>query len=186
MSDAPEPFGIAVLVGGRGARIGGRVKPLLRTRSGRTILEAILSELAPLGGGVVLVAPADLAPKFSGVMVDPVIVEDEGKGPAHALAAVAAAVRWEWILLVGGDMPRVSASLARRLLSARGRDAVAVEGEPLFALYRRAALGTGPASSRLADWLARLDAVQIRKADLTAEERAAFDDVDTPADLARL
>jgi ribosomal-protein-alanine N-acetyltransferase len=184
---------LVILAGGRGERMGGVVKPLLRREDGRTILEGIDRALSPLCARTLLVAPADLLP-----VLDPearfVDVADEGEGPARALMTAAAAARAEWLFVVAGDQPRMSAALWARLAGETTRDAVdavvaEVDGrrQPLGALYRRAALvALSELPTSLQGMLDRLRTRVVDALALGAEECAAFEDADTPADATRL
>lgn len=162
------PLTAVLLAGGRGERLGGVIKPLLRLPSGLTILEVIERELAPIVERVVVVAPEVLAPPLRAV-VSGELVYDRRDGPARALldaavwlaerraggpvaspAPIAAAGVGEgdepWILAVGADHPRPSRALVHRLWSAirPGDGAVWVVeddvAQGMYALYREGPL----------------------------------------------
>jgi molybdenum cofactor guanylyltransferase len=114
---------LAVLIGGRGVRLGGREKHLIRVE-GLTILERIERALAPLVTRVFTVSrDEDRYP---------------GKGaPGGVLTALELATS-DRVLVVAGDMPWVSPSLVERMAK-ESADVVVCERnrqlEPLFALY---------------------------------------------------
>ena len=98
------------------------------------------------------------------------------------------------MLVVGGDHPRPSAALARRLVACADDAcdvvAVAIDGapEPLFALYRTAWVDAlaettmPPRSFRVALERARVFILDAKSLD--DEERSALEDADTPKDAA--
>jgi ribosomal-protein-alanine acetyltransferase len=179
---------VAILAGGRGARMGGALKPLLVRGDGATILEATARALEASAGRILLVAPVELL-----AVLDPghrfVQIADPRVGPARALACAAEASRAEWLLAVGGDQPNLDASLPGRL-SCEVRDDVdavvfEVRGarQPLGAFYRRSAILELPSRpSSLQEILDRLRTSQI------ADDAFAslLDDADTPEDAERL
>ncbi|MCK6552484.1 NTP transferase domain-containing protein [Myxococcota bacterium] len=190
------PLIVAILAGGRGARMGGVTKPLLVEPSGQRILEHVVADLSSLpDAALVVVAPEALDAPIASVWPGP-IVHDPGLGPGAALVAVARTTTSEWILAVGGDQPRASAKLARRLLTHAAPDVdvvrVRLEGAPqtLFALYRRTVLlehvdGDVPRVALRAVG-AEGRVVELDGALLDDDERRALTDVDTPEDAARL
>jgi molybdopterin-guanine dinucleotide biosynthesis protein A len=186
---------LVILAGGRGTRMGGVVKPLLRRDDGRTILDGIDRALSPLCARTLLVAPADLLR-----VLDPdgrfIQVADSGDGPASALVTAARVAQAEWLFVVAGDQPRMSAALFARLMgeaASAALDAVVAHvggrPQPLGALYLRTALLAmpQPAPASLQGVLKCLFRTRVVDAlTLSADERAALEDVDTPADAARL
>jgi molybdopterin-guanine dinucleotide biosynthesis protein A len=169
--------------------MGGIVKPLLRDQAGRTVLETIEATLGPDLARAMVVAPGALAPLLR-THTASAIVEDSGAGPGAALIAAARLAETTWLLLVGGDQPRPSLALLRRLLALAGDevDAVAVmlesKRQPLWALYRaravRAAFAAEPEPPRsLQSILDRLKPRIIDGAALEPDQAAAFVDVDT-------
>lgn len=162
---------LVVLVGGKGERLGGVVKPLLLRPDGKTLLEHLVQTLSPIVDEVLHLAPSHLAEHF------PEAVQDPGRGPGRAVFAAKDAAKSEWLLVVGGDQVSPQVSLAERLFEAAlGHDAAAVEGQPLFAVYRRDAIIE---CDSLWGLLNQLDVVWVEGTE------AAFEDVDTPADLER-
>lgn len=181
---------LVILAGGRGARMGGLVKALLRDREGRTVLGAIEQILGPHVAGTRVVVTHALIPHLRPHTSSP-LIEDLGHGPGAALIGVAHTIDTTWILLVGGDQPRPSAALLFRFLdeSSDDIDALVVRLEskrqPLWAFYRTQAITSAfPLQARRSPLplQAVLDRLRTRVIDgsvLTPREEAAFIDVDT-------
>jgi molybdopterin-guanine dinucleotide biosynthesis protein A len=183
---------LVVLCGGRGERLGGAIKPLLRIDHGRgpTILEVIERTFGHHVEQTVLLAPAAIAPSLGNVSKSR-IIEDRSRGPGEALLDAARSVKASWFFLVAGDQPRPSVQLYFRLLDRMrpGIDAVAVKVEgalfPTFTLYRREALlgitriegEHGIALRRLLELLA---VETIPDESLDDDERDSLLDADTP------
>jgi molybdopterin-guanine dinucleotide biosynthesis protein A len=188
---------LVVLAGGQGSRLGGIAKAALLRPAGGTLLSRLIEVLAPASSEALLVAPPGMQARLE---APPFLerLEDRGLGPAVALLMVAEASRADWLLAVGGDHPLPSASLVARLDAAAARTpeaaavGVASAGrlaiEPLFALYRRAALlACREAAPRSFGALLALLApvVALPRDGLDPEELDALLDVDTPEDAAR-
>lgn len=174
----PVRVALAVLAGGRADRLGGVIKPLLVRPDGRTLLEAVIETLGPLAGETLVVAPDPIASHFAPHR----IIRDPGQGPGLALGAAARATRADLLLCCGGDQISPSRGLAERMLAeAEGQDAVAVAGQPLFAVYRSAAVRRiDPPPRSLKAYLERLGGRRLSDAD-----PLAFSDVDTEEDVLR-
>ena len=135
--EAPDVT-LAVIAGGRGERLGGVAKGLLRVE-GQPVLARVLA-LGPLVGDVLLVAN-EPAP-YEGFGVRTVGDVHMGRGAPGGVHAALVGARTEWVLAVACDMPFVTREAVRVLLGARapGVEAVCfqVAGrvEPLLALYR--------------------------------------------------
>ena len=192
---------LAILAGGRGRRLGGVTKPLLRGADGSTLLERLLRALGPLADQVWVVAPADLLAPLasslgpgSGVIgrSPPRWLPDPGEGPVWGLLAAARASRAPRLLACAADLVAPSPRLARRLLDAapapRSVWVVGRDPEPLFSVVDRAALlragAVDPprAAHRL---LARTAPRALAPEVLLPEERAGLEDVDDEPALAR-
>jgi molybdopterin-guanine dinucleotide biosynthesis protein A len=189
---------IGIFVGGRGTRMGGVAKGLLKApNSDSTLLQRLRAQLASAlpSAEVVLVGTADA---YADVGLGTVDDEPPGVGPIGGLIGLlAAAERREatHVLALACDLPRIDADLLRRLageMSDKGA-LVAAQGEirnPLVARYAvaqalpaaRAVLGTGKQSLQAV--LARLgdDVATLR---LTPTEAATLHDWDTPDDMRR-
>jgi molybdopterin-guanine dinucleotide biosynthesis protein A len=176
---------LVVLAGGRGRRLGGAIKPLLVRPDGRTLLAHLCDVLSPLADETLIVAPRAIAHLFAGR-----VVEDPGQGPGLALAAAARATASDLILLTAGDQPSPSATLAELLLAKAndGGTVVTIDGilQPTFAAYSAAAVrAIDPPETSLRGTCAAIDPFVIDARELDPAMLAAFDDVDTPADLER-
>jgi molybdopterin-guanine dinucleotide biosynthesis protein A len=193
-----------ILAGGRATRLGGRAKPAL-IADGATILERQLDVLAPRVATVLVSVAPGAAMEVPARWRDRVaLVEDReaGAGPLAGLAAALAACPAEWLLVVAGDTPGLSAPVVELLVAeaaaAGDADAVAprVDGlaEPLLAVYRarvapvaaaRLAAGRRKVAALLTE--AGLQVRWIEEAALRAvdPQLRCLDDVDTPEDLAR-
>jgi molybdopterin-guanine dinucleotide biosynthesis protein A len=193
MIDPHRELALVVLSGGRGERLGGAVKPLLRVDQGRgpTILEVIEEAFRPHVARIVLVAPGEIARALCEVSSS-AIVEDRGRGPGEALLDAARVVKEPWLFLVAADQPRPSVQLYSRIVAhaKQGMDAVVIsDGStrfPTFALYRREALLgitriDGTHGIPLHGVLNVLEAETIALETLDENERAALLDADTPA-----
>jgi ribosomal-protein-alanine N-acetyltransferase len=190
MEERHQDVTLVILAGGRGERMGGRLKALLVTPQNKTILETIIERLGPWVGAVVVTAPARLR-----ALLDPrkelAFVHDVQDGPAAALIQTATETTSEWLLVTGSDQPNVSETLLHRLrATAQGAvDAAVVTRsgsgglEPLWGLYRRSALlelskeigGGAP----LKAVLERLDVAVIERGLLSAGELSSLEDADT-------
>lgn len=141
---------LAILVGGRGRRLGGRAKGLIRLGD-QTILERQLATLRPLVSRVTLIGAGEGYEQL-GVDQLPDVRAEKGAPGGVVTALLSAPTRW--VLVIACDMPAVSRAMVERLLGARSRGVEVVcfrragGAEPLCALYR-AALGRR--------WVTRLD-----------------------------
>lgn len=185
----PLSLALAIAAGGRGRRLGGCIKPLLRTPDGVSVVRRQLARLAPGAHEVWLsVTPAVAAALAREVCVPQVL--DPGEGPARALAAVAQQARAPWILWIGGDQPAVTPALISRLAAARQPGCGAVVARvggfrcPLPGLYQTAAVrALDPdtlAGASLQGVLDRLGAVEVE-----GVEAAEVASINTPEDRAR-
>ena len=183
-----DTFTLAVLAGGRGERLGGRVKPLAQL-DGETLVERILRVLGPQAVETFLVAPARLTERLAELAM---VVEDPGEGPGRAVYAAARLAQAPWLLVVAGDHVAPCPALLGRLWALRaGVDAVVVEADGrlqgTYALFRRDAVLTMPAPGpqSLREIMGALRLAVVAESALSPEERGALDDVDTPEDAAR-
>ena len=179
---------LAIVAGGRGRRMGGVIKPLMRhadDASAETLIGRIVATLEPVAGPARVVAPADLAPVLRRAVGRPVIV-DPGQGPPAAVATVAADIDTTWFAVVAADLVQVDAAVLEALAERRHDDIDAVipvvDGfdQPLFAVFRTSAMRIPPPPSMMA-WLR-----QIRTSRYPMDDRAEqLEDVDTPAEAGR-
>jgi molybdopterin-guanine dinucleotide biosynthesis protein A len=192
---------VAILVGGRAARFGGRDKSTLVV-GGRSIRERQLTELSRIADELLIVGGEAKGPWSQGdevhVPVREIPDRTHGSGPLAGLEAALAAAEHEVLVLVACDMPFVTDELARHLARlASTAEAVVPRTQrgyhPLCAAYTRACR---PVVSRLlaAGRLAMsgvLEAVRLRE--VAGDELEAFGDpdhllanVNTAADYERL
>jgi molybdenum cofactor guanylyltransferase len=143
---------LLIMAGGRGSRLGGTVKALVRV-GGRTILERILDQLGPVADEhLALAHGADLvAPEGLRVVID----TREYAGPLPALAHGLPNATGEVCILVAGDMPFVSRDVFRYMLQLRAREAALVvvpyvDGhiESMHAVFRRQDLSDALATAQ--------------------------------------
>jgi molybdopterin-guanine dinucleotide biosynthesis protein A len=170
---------VAILVGGRATRFGGRDKSALMV-GGQSILERQIAELSRLTEDLLIVTGHDdiRTPLARERPLSVRVVTDRVRdsGPLGGLDAALAAARDDVLMLVAGDMPFVTAELAGYLLTlAPQADAVVPRTErgyhPLCAAYTRACV---PAIA------ARLRERRLKMLDLLEDVRVR---VVTPAEL---
>lgn len=172
-----------LLAGGRGSRVGGAVKPLLRHR-GRTLLAHALDALAPHCVELLVMAGAHAA-EISRVAEGARVFADPGEGPHVALRLAARAARHPTLVVAPADSPFLAPAIAA--LVAAGPGAVAREGDgvnPLVGVFGREELlaATSPPLRSLQEAVARL----LPPAIPVSVPPGSLLDVDAPADLARL
>lgn len=181
-----------VLVGGRGRRMCGAVKPLLMI-GGETLLARTLRALDRAGAApVYAVGPVlDAAAEVRWVREDPPL-----GGPAAGVAAAVPGIAEEWVYVLAGDLVHPDRVVAR-LTSARLESADDGEsgdgwvftagGHPqwLAGLYRTAAVRAalvGLSSASGSSMRGLLGGLALARLD---DEDGITADIDEPADLAR-
>lgn len=147
-----EPTLGVILAGGLARRMGGGDKPM-RTIGGRSILDHVVTRLAPQCDGLILNANGD--PSRFAAFDLPVVADTLADNPGP-LAGVLAALDWaaenrpliKWVASVAGDCPFLPRDLVARLHEARLRDnaelAVAASGgrtHPVIGLWKVALRG---------------------------------------------
>jgi molybdenum cofactor guanylyltransferase len=147
-TERPATLGV-ILAGGLARRMGGGDKPM-REIGGRTILDRVLTRLAPQCDGLVLNANGDPT-RFESFGLP--VVADTVEGFAGPLAGILAALDWAatnrpdvtWIVSVAGDCPFLPSDLVARLHHARDAEgaqlAVAASGgqsHPVIGLWSTA------------------------------------------------
>ena len=185
-----------ILAGGRGSRLGGADKALLRYDD-QTLLDRLLVGLSPLTADVVVVGqPRPLA---SATPVTWTLESPSGGGPLAGLAAGVAALAQTsddaWVIALACDQPFAELAFAPLIAAARqaGPDIHVVLGvdhngrsQALTAIYRAGALVRALAELGNPDGLPMRALVR----QLTCEEillpALASQDVDTFADLTDL
>lgn len=139
--DRPSTLGV-LLAGGLARRMGGGDKPM-KTIGGRTILERVITRLAPQCDGLILNANGDPA-RFASFGLP--VVADTVEGFAGPLAGVLTALDWaamhrpdvEWVLSAATDCPFLPRDLVARLQHARIAEnaqlAVAASGDQIHSV----------------------------------------------------
>jgi len=178
-----------IFVGGVGKRMGGRAKGLLQTSSGQTLIDRLRTVLA--AAGVVDVVLVGRHPAYEGLNLRAIEDRPESIGPLGGLVSLLehAAEKQARALAVACDMPFVSDSLLRRLLSREDAPIVAPRRadlwEPLCAVYRPErvlAEARRRAAGRDRSLQGLLNAVEAVELPLEAHELRALTDWDTPED----
>lgn len=184
----------AILAGGRAVRFGGRDKGSLSI-DGRTIFDRQIGELSQVAEEILLVG--DAVPR-SGVRAMADLVP--GCGPLGGVHTALTEARGDVTLVVGCDMPFVTAGFLAHLASLchhADADAVVPQTEggyhPLCAAYSRGCLE--PVARRLAAGLLKMTDLfaDVRVRVVTLKEVAVFGDpgqllanVNSPADYDRI
>ncbi|QBE47933.1 molybdenum cofactor guanylyltransferase [Leucobacter triazinivorans] len=179
-----------VLAGGRGRRMGGRDKAVLRLGGERLVDRAVAAARGAGARRIVVVGPAHAG--TGGVVI---VREDPPfTGPLAALAAALPHVRAEWMLLLSCDLVRpdaVCALLRAQLADARDEGGIVLRDDAgrdqwLAGVYRSAVLRERVDSldGQLAHAPLRrlLDGLRLRSVAATGDTTA---DIDEPADLER-
>ena len=168
---------LVVLAGGRGIRLGGLAKGLIRLRDGETVVEHLLR----LASGLAFVSTNH--PEWYERLDVPLVadlVPDKG-APGGVVTGLAVAPT-EWVTIVACDMPFVTAPMLAMLHARRhaGVDVVcftrAGQLEPLVGLYRR---------ELCFDWAPRLDGNPSLR-ELVSSSRLETIEADEPERLVSL
>ncbi len=182
------PIAAAIIAGGRGRRMGTPHKAILTLPDGSTPVQRLAAALHAAGCTPVVISANDPG-RYAGTGLRVVADLRPGSGPLAGIEAVLAALAPAPVLIVAGDMPHLGrAEIGRLIAGWDGRLAVAWTDrmQPLCALIAADVLGEVRAALDRGDlgvhrlW-ERLGAVAVRFGDA-----AAFGDLDTPDDLARL
>lgn len=181
----------AVLAGGRGRRLDGRIKALVDV-GGRSPLTRQVAALAPLGVTPRLIAP-DPTP-FAGLPYE-VVTDVIAAGALGALYTAVVTSPTDYVLVMAGDLPFVTTSFIAALLARRhGADAVVPRPggrwQPLCAVYHRDVAARLRVRIEAGRWRVTEALDDLRVAAFTATDLAAFDpdgrlllNVNTPDDL---
>lgn len=190
----PDPQQITglVLAGGQGSRLGG-VDKGLQPYHGRPLAQHALQRLTPQVGRVMLSANRHLEEYARwGVPVWPDPAELTGyQGPLAGFLAGLAHAATPYLVTVPCDCPCFPTDLVARLASAMRDDIdLVVAGtasgpEPAFCLMRRSVAGhlrgyLQSGERKIGRWTA-----QLRRAEVSFDDPAAFFNINTPDDLAR-
>jgi molybdopterin-guanine dinucleotide biosynthesis protein A len=187
-----DAFVVGIFVGGRGRRLGGVVKGLLRTPSGETILERLAAVVREASGEAEIVL-VGAHPSFEASSWPRLDDDPAGQGPLGGLAALLrhAARRGRLAIALASDLPEATPSLLERLMREAPGAAIyapKLEGidQPLFARYAPGAVlpsvDEALASPRKS-LLGVLGRVGVTEMPVTADEASALGDWDEPSDL---
>jgi molybdopterin-guanine dinucleotide biosynthesis protein A len=129
----------AILTGGQARRLGGRDKSRLLV-GGETILARQLRALTPVASEILLVGRADARGRLAGLT--PVADARPGTGTLGGIYSALLAAHADTVLVVGCDMPFLTAPFLRRVIEESDGVDVAMprtpDGwQPLCAAYRR-------------------------------------------------
>ncbi len=149
MNSVPTPFPIsgAILAGGRSSRMG-RDKAFLPfpAPDGPPLIARQAALLRSVGADDLLISGRPSV-DYTTAVPDAHVVTDPvpDAGPIAGLAAVFAAARHPWVLVIAVDLPRLTTDYLQKLItSGAGRVGVVPRGsqgyEPLVALYPRCLL----------------------------------------------
>jgi len=193
-AERPDPLAcVAIIAGGKGTRLGGAAKGLLRVE-GRPLIERIL-DLRSRFAEAFLVADDPTPYRSYGLRC----IEDRHKergapGGVHAALAAASA---PWVFAIGCDMPFVEWAVVRAVLDARSPEVdlvcFEVHGrlEPLLGVYRSILaecwgelLPTNPSFRDLFSHFRARILPQSRLREVDPDLRSPVS-INTPADLAR-
>jgi molybdopterin-guanine dinucleotide biosynthesis protein A len=185
----PGPFGIIILAGGRGSRLGGRDKPGLMV-GGSTLLGSVVAAGTAAGAGQVIVVGPE-RPGMGGVTF--VSEQPPGAGPVPALRRGLAEASPPWAAVLAADLPflREAHLGALRAAAAGQHGAILVDdaGRPQWLagcwrteILRRAAAGYQGTS--LGGLVGPLEPVLVRLTPAPGEPPPWLD-CDTPEDLDR-
>jgi molybdopterin-guanine dinucleotide biosynthesis protein A len=183
------PFGIIILAGGRGRRLGGRDKPGLVVGERTLIGSVVAAGIAAGARQLIVVGPE--RPGLGGVSF--VSEEPPGAGPVPALRRGLAEVTEPWVAVLAADLPFLHAAQLGTLLRAatRHRGAVLADetGRPqwLAGCWRTEALrreAAGYDGTSLRGLFGPLAPVLVQAA-LAPGEPPPWLDCDTPEDLRR-
>lgn len=196
MADVTEPIvpAAAILVGGRGERLGRGPKPLLRVGN-QTILDRQLRAVREAAIQQVLLVGRWSSPPVAGLRHVPDVLDSSGAlvGLYSALLAATAPI----VIVLAGDLPFVTASLLRRLADVTsGEDAVVPRTRgrwhPLCAGYRRQTALRIKARIDRGELRVSAFLADLRVRELAAHELSPMDpdgmglmNVNTPDDLRR-
>lgn len=185
-------LGIGILVGGLGSRLGGAAKGLLRLPNGRTIVEHLTSQARAVApeAPLYLLGNRD---EYGGLSIPALPDDPTNVGPLGGLHGLLKQPCDE-VLLLGGDLPYLTASVMRRLLTADLGNAVAAatgnppRWEPMLSRYRvPAALPVVREQLQRKEYglFSLLDRLGATALVLSGDDASEIADWDTPEDIER-
>jgi molybdopterin-guanine dinucleotide biosynthesis protein A len=185
---------LGIFVGGRGARMGGAQKALLRAPGGAETLVARALRVARVAGcEPVLLGAAELGDDARGVVQLP--DRAQGLGPLAGLASLLDYARDRPALCLACDMPYVSSALLLRLVNESPdalvlapRDAASGKCQPLCARYASARVAPVLAAAMaegVRSFQALFGRMTVSALPLTRAEHEELRDWDKPEDIER-
>ncbi len=153
---------LALLIGGRGTRLGGVDKAGVLLPSGLTTAQTLLATFRPLVDDAFAVGRADQSSHPLSRSIRVVADTEAGEGPLRGIATALAAARTPWVFTVACDLVGLVAADLTLLAAERARGRLAIgwrapDGpEPLCALYHRELLHTAQALLARGERRARL------------------------------
>lgn len=188
---------MGICVGGRGSRMGGVNKALLRAPdTGETLIARLIRLGREAGHEVVLLGAAELGAESAGALQLPDAAPD--LGPLAGLQSLLAHAADRAALCIACDMPYVSAGLLARLATEppralpmavdvlAPRDAATGKWQPLFARYQSATVApllTRAWAEGERSFQGLFKRLTVRELILDELERAQLRDWDTPEDM---
>lgn len=177
---------VAVIAGGAGRRLGGRVKGLLEV-GGRPIVERLFALAAVSDEVLVVTKTPEAFAGFGHPMVNDLVAD---KGAPGGVVTALVHARTDWVFAVASDMPFLERAHLDTLLRHVRDDLDVVVAtrddtvEPLCALYRRTlASQWRPSLDANPSLRALIAGVRHLRVELPAR---ALESVNTPEDLLRL
>jgi len=193
-STRSAPLVMGICVGGRGLRMGGVQKALLRAPdSGETLVARLIRLGRQAGHEVVLLGQSALGPSAEGVLQLPDRASDIG--PVAALESLLRHAGGRSALCLACDMPYVSEALLARLADApvqpgehvlAPRNADGRKWEAMFARYqceRVAPLLASAMADAERSFQRVFQRLSVTELAVDARERRQLRDWDTPADM---
>lgn len=132
-------LGVGILVGGKGSRLGGVAKGMLRLSDGTTLVERLALQVRVVAPDAPLYLLGN-RPEYRELSFARLPDDPSEVGPIGGLHALLKQP-FDEVLLLGGDLPHVTASLIGRLLAVELTTAVAMKSgapprwEPMLSRY---------------------------------------------------
>ncbi|WP_085523361.1 molybdenum cofactor guanylyltransferase [Tuberibacillus sp. Marseille-P3662] len=141
-----DELGAAILAGGASRRFGSHKS--LALLHGKTMVESAVASVKPLTNNMVIVSHPDIHNNLEQMTGLPTMVDEErfqGHGPLAGIYSAFQRLNKEWLMVVPCDVPNLSESFLRWLLSC-GEHEKSIDGiiprsegrlQPLIAVYHR-------------------------------------------------
>lgn len=184
------PLEIFVLAGGKSSRMG-QDKGLVSFR-GQPMISYVLSAVSELSADIRIITSNPDYSRFGCYLLSDLIPDI---GPAGGVYTALKHADAELVLVVGCDMPLLSAKVFRELLNCSGTADIVVAGkdgrlEPLLAVYRRSCLNKweqllNDGYRKMSDFFQEFDTVIFDVNTMSLLNEDVFMNVNAPADLER-